>query len=389
LVGEAIEAGAIGFSTSRTLNHKSVGGEIIPSYDAGADELVAIAAAIGRTGRGVMQVVSDYPDPVEEFRLFRRMVEVSGRPLSVALGQRHDTPDFYREVLGLIAQANRDGLRILAQVPVRGIGVLLGLQNTLHPFMCNPVWRRLADLPVAEQARRMLDPQLKSEILAAQTGEKDLGLVGGNLIHRYGEMFELSDPPVYEPTPDRTIAAFAAGTGRTPEEIAYDVLTEGDGRAMLYLIFNSYAAGSLDVVRELLTSEYSVPSLSDGGAHVGTICDASLPTTLLTHWVRDREHDRLGVEYVVRRQARDTARSVGLLDRGVLAPGYRADLNIVDLTALRLHRPEMHFDLPAGGRRLVQRADGYRNTFVAGVETYCDGLPTGDLPGRLVRGPRP
>jgi N-acyl-D-aspartate/D-glutamate deacylase len=388
LVREAILAGAIGFSTSRTLNHKSVNGEVTPSYDAGADELVAIAAAIGETGTGVMQVVSAYPDPVAEFAIFRRMVQASARPLSVTVGQRHDTPETYREILALIEQANADGLPIVAQVPVRGIGVLLGLQNTLHPFMVNPVWRRIADLPVAEQALRMRDPHLRAEILAAQTGEKNTDLIGGDLIDRYGEMFELTDPPDYEPSPDRTLAAVAARTGRTPEEIAYDVLASDDGRAMLYLIFNNYAAGNLDVARELLTSEHSVPSLSDGGAHVGTICDASFPTTLLTHWARDRVHGRLDLPYVVRRQCRDTARLVGLLDRGVLAPGYRADLNVVDLPGLRLHRPEMHFDLPAGGRRLMQRVDGYRHTFVAGVETYRDGQPTGELPGRLVRGPR-
>jgi N-acyl-D-aspartate/D-glutamate deacylase len=215
LAREAILAGAVGFSTSRTLNHKSISGETIPSYDAGADELVAIAAAIGSTGRGVMQVVSDYPDPAAEFAIFRRMVEASGRPLSLALGQRHDDPLVYQEVLALIEQANADGLPMLAQVPVRGIGVLLGLQNTLHPFMLNPVWLRLPELPVAEQTRRMRDPLLRAEILAAQTGEKNTDLVGGNLIDRYSEMFELTAPPNYEPAPDRTIAALAAQTSRT------------------------------------------------------------------------------------------------------------------------------------------------------------------------------
>jgi N-acyl-D-aspartate/D-glutamate deacylase len=386
LAREGVEAGALGFSTSRTLNHKSIRGELTPSYAVGADELVAIATAVGETGRGVFQLVSDFPDPEAEFALIRAMVARSGRPLSASLVQSPVAPEMHREVLRLIDAAQADGLPILAQVAARPVGMLLGLQNTLNPFMTNPVWRRLADLSPEEQAARMAEPQLRSEIVAAQTGEKDRSRLGGTLIHRYELMYELADTPDYEPSASDSIAARAERAGVSPVEIAYDVVAGG---GMLYLTSLNYADGNLDAAHEMLSHPHTVPGLSDGGAHVGTICDGSFPTTLLQHWTRDRVGARLDLSFVVQRQARDTARAVGLLDRGVLAPGYRADLNVIDMDALRLHRPEVRYDLPAGGRRLLQRADGYRHTVVAGLETYRDGEPTGALPGRLVRGPSP
>jgi N-acyl-D-aspartate/D-glutamate deacylase len=386
LAREGVEAGALGFSTSRTLNHKSISGELTPSYAVGADELVAIATAVGETGRGVFQLVSDFPDPEAEFALIRAMVARSGRPLSASLVQSPVAPAMHREVLRLIDAAQADGLPILAQVAARPVGMLLGLHNTLNPFMTNPVWRQLADLSPEEQAVRMAEPQLRSEIVAAQTGEKDRSRLGGTLIHRYELMYELTDPPNYEPSASDSIAARAERAGLSPVEIAYDVVAGG---GMLYLTSLNYADGNLDAAHEMLTHQHTVPGLSDGGAHVGTICDGSFPTTLLQHWTRDRVGARLDLPFVVQRQARDTARAVGLLDRGVLAPGYRADLNVIDMDALRLHRPEVRYDLPAGGRRLLQRADGYRHTVVAGLETYRDGEPTDALPGRLVRGPAP
>jgi N-acyl-D-aspartate/D-glutamate deacylase len=386
LAREGVEAGALGFSTSRTLNHKSISGELTPSYAVGADELVAIATAVGETGRGVFQLVSDFPDPEAEFALIRAMVARSGRPLSASLVQSPVAPAMHREVLRLIDSAQADGLPILAQVAARPVGMLLGLHNTLNPFMTNPVWRQLLDLSPEEQAARMAEPQLRSEIVAAQTGEKDRSRLGGTLIHRYELMYELADPPNYEPSASESIAARAERAGVSPVEIAYDVVAGG---GMLYLTSLNYADGNLDAAHEMLTHQHTVPGLSDGGAHVGTICDGSFPTTLLQHWTRDRDGARLDLSFVVQRQARDTARAVGLLDRGVLAPGYRADLNVIDMDALRLHRPEVRYDLPAGGRRLLQRADGYRHTVVAGLETYRDGEPTGALPGRLVRGPSP
>jgi N-acyl-D-aspartate/D-glutamate deacylase len=254
--------------------------------------------------------------------------------------------------------------------------------------MENPVWQRLSHRTAAEQANLMRFADMRAEILAAQTRTKNRQRLGGVLIHKYELMYEMCDPPVYEPDPADSIAARASRLGLAPEELAYDIMAVGEGDAMLYLTFANYARGNLDAVREMLEHPHTIPGLSDGGAHVGTICDGSFPTTLLEHWARDRGDAGLSMPFVVQRQARDTARAVGLHDRGVLRPGYRADVNVIDMTALRLHRPHVLFDLPAGGRRLVQRAEGYRHTIVAGQETYQDGAPTGALPGHLVRGPQ-
>lgn len=387
LAGEAVTAGALGFTTSRTLNHKSSDGELTPSYGTGQDELVSIGRAVGQTGRGVLQVVSDFTDAEAEFELLRRVVRAGRAPLSVSLVQANLAPDSYRDVLEFVTRCQEEGLTIRAQVAPRPVGLLLGLQNTLHPFMENPVWQQIADRSVADQAKLMRTGGMRTEILAAQSRTKNRRRLGGILIHKYELMYEMADPPQYEPHPADTIAARAGRLGVTPEELAYDLLAAGDGDAMLYLTFANYARGNLDAVKEMLEHPHTIPGLSDGGAHVGTICDGSFPTTLLEHWARDREAG-LGLPFVIQRQARDTARAVGLHDRGVLAPGYRADINVIDLRALRLHRPTMLFDLPAGGRRLMQRADGYRHTIVAGQETYRNGQATGLLPGRLVRGPQ-
>jgi N-acyl-D-aspartate/D-glutamate deacylase len=380
LAKEAVQAGALGFSTSRTLNHKSIDGELTPSYDAGSDELIAIAAAIGETGRGVLQLVTDFDDPKADVALMRAMAAASGRPLSVSAIHMPVAPERIFEVLDLMQEAVDDGLTLRGQVGPRPIGMLLGLENTLNPFMTNPVWRSVAGLPVAEQRARMADPDFRARVLAAQTGEKVDGRIGGRMITRYEIMYELSDPPVYELPASASIAARAAAAGLTGDELAYDVIARG---AMLYL---TAANRDFDALHELLVHPLTVPGLSDGGAHVGTICDGSFPTSLLQHWVRDRQGARLDLAYAVRQQARDTARAVGLTDRGVLAPGMRADLNVIDLDRLTLHLPEVRHDLPAGGRRLVQQAEGYRHTVVAGQETYRDGEATDALPGRLIRG---
>ncbi len=387
LARQGIEAGALGFSTSRTLNHRSIDGELTPSYDAGADELCAIAAAVGETGRGVLQLVSDFPEPEAEFALLRRMTEASGRPLSFSLVQFPDDPERHKLLLALMESAAADGLAIRGQVASRAVGMLMGLANTLNPFMTNPAWRRhCADLTPSEQASRMREASVREDVLAAQTREKDRSRLGGHMIHKYHLMYELGDPPDYEPSPESTLVRRAARAGVEPAEIAYDVLA---GRGMLYVTFANYAHGNLDDVHEMLAHPHTLPGLSDGGAHVGTICDGSFPTTLVQHWCRDRDGARLDLPFVVQRQARDTARAVGLDDRGVLAPGYRADLSVIDLDGLRLRAPQMHQDLPAGGWRLRQRAEGYRHTVVAGRETYVDGEATDELPGRLLRGPRP
>ena len=388
LAADAVRAGALGFSTSRTLNHKSVDGELTPSYDAGIDELVRIAAALGGTGRGVLQLVTDFLDIDVDVEIMTSMVRASGRPLSVSLLQTHYDPTGYRTVLKRIAAANAAGLPIRAQVAARAVGLVMGLELTLHPFMTNPVWQQLAHLPLAEQAVRLSQPDVKAAVLAAQTTEKRTALIGGRLINKFRLMYELTDPPQYEPDPCDSVAARAERDGRDAADLAYDLLLADGGRGLLYVMTANFEDGTLEPVREMLEDPWSLPGLSDGGAHVGSICDGSFPTTLLQHWTRDRARGTVGMEFLIQRQCRDTAAAVGLLDRGVLASGYRADLNVIDLDGLRLRRPEVHHDLPGGGRRLLQRAEGYRHTFVRGVETYADGVETGDLPGRLIRGPQ-
>ena len=389
LAREAVEAGALGFTTSRTINHRTSRGEPTPTLTAAADELVGIARGLGEAGRGVLQVVSDHLNRDDEFAMFRRMVAESGRPLSFSLVQSPAQPGAYREVLDRITAARRDGLAITGQVATRAVGLLFGLQCTLHPFMANPVFAEIAGLPPAEQARIMADPGFKARVLEANSTEGVRDKIGGMVISRFKYMFELGDPPDYEPALSDSIAARAERAGRAADDLVYDLLVADEGRTLLYMPTLNFGGGSLDAVGDMLAHDHTVPGLGDGGAHVGTICDGSFPTTLLTMWGRDRERGRLPLEFLVRRHCRDTARTVGLEDRGVLAPGYRADVNVIDFERLAARRPEVRYDLPAGGRRLLQRADGYLHTFVRGVETYAGGEATGDAPGCLVRGPRP
>jgi N-acyl-D-aspartate/D-glutamate deacylase len=386
---QAVEDGALGFTTSRTLNHRTSRGEPTPTLTAEADELVGIARALGDARKGVLQLVSDFIDVDDEMATFRRMAAGSGRPLSLSLAQSPLAPDSWRRILDLIDAANADGVAMRAQVAARPVGVLMGLECTLHPLMTNPVYREVAELPLAERVRALADPGFKERVLAAEAADKERSKLGGGLIQRWASVYELGDPPDYEPDPSTSVAARAEREGRRPEELAYDLLLGAGGHALLYLPFLNYADGNLDAVGEMLRHPCAVPGLSDGGAHAGTICDVSFPTTLLTLWGRDRARGRMEIPFLVERQARATAEAVGLLDRGVLARGYRADVNLIDLDGLRLHRPEVRHDLPAGGRRLIQRADGYVATTVAGTVIHEHGEDTGALPGRLIRGAQP
>ncbi len=383
LAAEGITAGALGFTTSRTMNHRTSTGEFTPTLTAAADELVGIAQAIGRTGRGVLQAVSDFADVDAEFAIFRRMAETSGRPMSFSLAQ--STNDSWRRQLELLTEANADGVTMTAQAAPRPVGLLLGLQCTLHPLLGNPVFKEIADRRRHEQVVAIGDPEFRRRLLDANRGRPD----GTRILQNFARMYELGEPPDYEPDPATSVAARAEREGREPLSLACDLLCAADGQALLYVPFLNYRDGNLDAVGEMLAHPNVVVGLADGGAHVGTICDASFPTTLLTLWGRDRDHGRFPLEYLVARHTSATARTVGLLDRGVLAPGYRADVNVIDFDRLRAHRPEVRFDLPAGGKRLVQTADGYIATLAAGEVTYERGVATQALPGRLVRGSQP
>ncbi|MFI4951224.1 MAG: amidohydrolase family protein, partial [Caulobacterales bacterium] len=385
----SMEAGSIGFGTSRTLNHRSSDGSPIATLTAGEDELTGIALGMAAAGKGVLQVVSDFNDPAEEFAMLRRIVERSGRPLSFSLLQNPRDPEQWRFMLDQMSDAKAAGLQIRAQVATRPVGVLFGFELTANPFSTYPTYREIKDLPLAERVARLRDPGFRARLLA---DEPDSGRAPGlsparawDRIYPMGE-----ESPDYEPTPDHSIAAIAEARGADPREIALDHMLDGGrgaGRGMLYLPLLNYAQNSLDPAYQMLQHDCVVPGLSDGGAHVGMICDGSFPTTNIVHWTRDRTRGpKLSLEHMVKAQCRDTAETVGLYDRGLVQPGYRADLNVIDYPRLKLKAPSVAYDLPTGGRRLIQRAEGYVATIVAGQVTYRDGEPTDALPGRLLRG---
>jgi N-acyl-D-aspartate/D-glutamate deacylase len=378
LAAEAVEAGALGFTTSRTINHRTSRGGPTPTLTASRDELVGIAAAIGRTGTGVLQLVSDLFEFDDEVETFLAMMRASGRPLSVSLAQGAPGAG-YRKMLRALDAAAEEGLAMRAQVASRPIGVLLGLEGSVNPLGRCPTYEPLHALPRPERVAALRNPAIRAAIVA----EWDEGR--GPSRWPVERLFVMDEAFDYEPPPSASVAGRAEAEGRPAGEVLYDALLADDGQAFVYLPFANYHDGNLDAVAEMLGHPRTVPGLSDGGAHVGTICDASFPTTLLAHWGRDRA-ERFEIPFLVHRQCRATAEAVGLLDRGVLAPDFKADVIVVDLDRLSTPRPVMAHDLPAGGKRLLQPATGYVHTFVSGVETYVDGEPTGALPGVLVRG---
>ena len=385
LTAEGLRAGALGFSTSRTLNHRSADGKHIPTLRAEEAELTAIAHAMREAGTGWMQIVSDFEDQDGEIQLFRRLARASGRPVTISLLQSDARPAGWRELMAQIDEANDEGLRITAQVRSRPTSVLLGLELSQNPFMGRPSNKRIAHLPFPERLALLRQPELRARILA----EAFEGSRRGQRVERWDRMYPLGDPPDYEPKAEDSIAARAAREGRPPEELAYDLLIEGDGRGILYLPVTNYAGGNLDVVREMIAAPNALIGLGDGGAHVGIMCDATSTSYLLTHWTRDRERGSLfPVSWAIKRLAADNAAAIGLNDRGRLQVGMKADINILDYDSMRLRRPEIVYDLPAGGKRLIQRTDGFEATIVSGAVVYRQGQATGALPGRLVRGAR-
>jgi N-acyl-D-aspartate/D-glutamate deacylase len=387
LAEQAATAGALGFSTSRTLNHRTSDGDPTPTLLAAEDELVGIALGLGRANAGVIQVVSDFIDADAEFDLLCRIAERSGRPLSFSLAQHAKAPDRYRHLLQRLSDATARGLALKAQVCGRPVGLLMGLELTLNPFVGHPSYLRIQHLPLAERVRHLRDPEFRTRLFAEQS-TTERGFVR-HMPRFWPMLFLMGDQPDYEQSSDRSVSARALERATSSEEVALDHMLSREGRGMLYLPFLNYAEFSLDACHEMLLHEDTVVGLSDGGAHVGMICDGSLPTSNITHWTRDRTRGpKLPLERVIKMQTRDTAEAVGLRDRGLVAAGLRADLNVIDYDKLALRLPEVSYDLPAAGRRLMQRADGYLATIVAGTPTYLDGEPTGALSGRLVRGAR-
>ena len=383
LAEDGLRAGACGISTSRTILHRSQHG-LVPGTDAPPEELLALGEAIGRAGHGVFQLVSDHQGGAGDRAWLVDLVERTGATATYALAQAPYARDAWREALAASAEDRAAGRRIIPQVACRPTGMLFGLQSSLHPFFTHPTYRDLADRPLPERVARLARPEVRAALLAEEPGTKNPIALG--LMQRWEQIFPLGDPPDYEPPRSASIAGAAEREGRTPQEVALDWLLERDGTAFLFAPLASYVDHDHEALREMITDPNTVLGLSDGGAHCGLICDVSMPTYLLTHWVNGRRRGpRLGLEHAVSLQTSRTAAAYGFTDRGVVAAGKRADLNLIDLDGMRLHAPEMAFDLPAGGRRLVQRADGYIATLVAGEVTVEHGEPTGARPGRLVR----
>jgi len=391
IVREGIRAGALGFSTSRTIMHRAVDGEPVPGTFAAEDELFGIGRVLGELDAGLFELApagvmgEDLGAPEREVAWMRRLSATIHRPVSFGLSQHNLAPDQWRDVLRLAQDARADGAELRAQIAGRPLNMLIGLQ-TFHPFVTRPSYQRIAALPLDQRAAELRKAEVRAAILGEQDPDNPIMRV---VQTRFDRVFVIGDPPDYEPAPERSVAAIAAREGRSEEDVMYDLMLEDDGHVLLMHALLGYSYGNLDDMREMILDPNAALGLSDGGAHVGAICDASIPTFMITHWTRDRTRgERLPLELVVQKQSRDTAWLYGLRDRGVVAPGYKADLNLVDYDRLTLHRPELVHDLPGGARRLVQRADGYVATFVAGEQTWVEGEDTGARPGRLVRGAR-
>jgi N-acyl-D-amino-acid deacylase len=389
---EGLQAGAFGFTTSRTESHRTTTGALVPGRHAAVDELLGIGAALGKVGAGAFGMLSDFDDEAAEFAWMTELATSTERPVWFLLTDRASDPERWQRLMRGVHRARAGGAPITAQVAGRPVGVLLGFSASLNPFTPKPSFAALAGLPAAARLARLRDPALRERILAETNDPRLMAVLTPlqrEFVTRWDRQYPLGDPPDYEPTDDRSIAAMAARANRSPAEFCYDYLVEDDGTRLLFFPITNYVHGDHGVVRQMLTDPATLLGLADGGAHCGVICDSSVPSFMLTHWVRDRARGpRLPLEWVVKRQTSETAAFFGFTDRGRLAPGMKADVNVIALDRLRLHPPEMTADLPAGGRRLVQRVDGYRATIVSGVPIFEDGAETGARPGRLVRAGR-
>ncbi|HPZ47611.1 MAG TPA: D-aminoacylase [Novosphingobium sp.] len=393
IVEEGVRAGALGFSTSRTVLHRSVDGELVPGTTATAEELIAIGRAMGKVGYGVFELASDLRREWDEFGWMGALSRETGLPVTFAALQSIAKEQPLSEQIERMRAENDNGANIVAAIALRGNGIVMAWQGTVHPFRMRPSWQAIADLPWDQQRAKLLDPAFKARLLSETNDYSQVppDIMGVAMVISAGwaMQFEMDDDFDYEPAADASIQARAEAKGVTPDEYAYDLLCRNEGTGFIYLPILNYADGNLDFLEALQGSEDCVNSLSDGGAHCGTICDAASPTFMLQHWVRDRKRGgRLGLEAAVKRQCLDTARLYGLDDRGMIAPGYMADLNVIDFDNLKLGRPWLAFDLPAGGKRLLQKAEGYVATIKSGVVTFRDGQWSGETPGGLIRGPQ-
>ena len=384
LFARALDAGAAGLATSRTLFHKSSDGLPMPTTDASEAELLALARVMRDKGKGVFQIVEDINLPDADLDRARRIAAESKRPLTFSMGTSNNGVLKWPQFLEELGAANADGLIMKGQIIPRAIGMMLGFELTLNPFYTTPTYEKLAALPLDARVKELRKPEIRAAILSEKVDDNPK-LPLGRVVQNFTDMFQLGNPPDYEQSPENTIAARALAAGVSPQALAYDLMLEDNGRGRLYLALANLRDGSLDAVGQMLRHPDIVLGLGDGGAHVGTICDASYSTYALMHWARDRAAGRFSIAEIVHKMTGATAAIMGLDDRGVIAIGKQADLNVIDLARLSLYAPEIHYDLPAGGKRLIQRAQGYVATIKSGRVAYREGEPTGELPGRLVR----
>ncbi len=391
IVEEGVRAGAVGFSTSRTFLHKAIDGEYVPGTFAKEDEIFGIGEALKRVGHGVFQMTSNHKDMDQEFGWMEKMARDMGVTVTFNLVQTDEAPELWKKMLGMLDKTAAENLPLYAQVAGRPAGVLMGWECTVHPFIAFPSWAELAMLSPEDRRTRVTDPDFRARMIAEtpaeMTGFADF------VTRSFEKMFVLDAgdgaTPDYEPTPEQSIAAIAKARGVKPEEVIYDAMTANGGEGLLYFPLFNYTSGAMDPIRDMLQHSHTNIGLGDGGAHCGAICDASIPTFMLTHWVKGRTRgDKLPLEFIVKRQTRDTAMLYGFADRGLIAPGMKADINIIDLDHLSIPAPHMAHDLPANGRRLVQEATGYIATIKSGEVTFENGVETGARPGTLLRGPQ-
>lgn len=378
LTSQAIEAGALGFTSSRTLNHRSINGDPTPSLTAAKEELIGIAMGIRDAGGAVIEMISDFKGLDEEFDTLMAMVDASNSPMSMSLAQGLN-PNGWRKIISKIEAANASGRVVRGQVAPRAIGITLGLSASRNPFSSCPSYQPISDLPLPERVARLREPELKAQIISeAEAAFEHQGFMD--------QLWCIDEDWDYEPDPSCSLGAVARQKGTSPVAETYEAMLLKEGRQLLYRPFANYQDNNLDCCREMILHPNTVMGLGDGGAHVGIICDASFPSYLLTHWGRDRSRgERIDLPTLVKAQTHDTARAVGLNDRGVIRTGFKADLNLIDFTEMRLEAPYMVHDLPLGGARLEQKCRGILRTVVSGKTTYINGAPTDQLPGRLIR----
>ena len=390
-VRAGLEAGAFGFTTSRTNSHKTPTGDMVPGRYSEVEELLGIGSAFKGLNHGAFGVNSDFDDELEELKWMTKLGQDTGRPVWFLLTDRPTDLLRWRRLMDGVHKARAEGAHVTAQIAGRPVGVMLGIDTALNPFSIRPSYQALLQLPVAERIQRMQDPEMRRQILSEAPSPELLNRLTQfrqHITKRWDRIFPMGDPPNYEPRADESIDAIARRTNHSPDEVAYDYLAAGADKFLFFPIVG-YNEDNHDIIHTMLTDDATLLGLSDGGAHCSSIVDASVPSWMLMHWARDRSRGaRLPLELVVRRQTSETADFFGFHDRGRLAVGKKADINVIDYDNMRLHIPEVRYDLPMNGRRLVQRVDGYRHTFVSGVSTFENGVYSGATPGRLVRANR-